>query len=128
MYGKTKLTEGILTYFDLQNEISSPTFTIVNEYKKENVNIYHFDLYRLEDIDEFYEIGGEEYFNNGICIVEWGEIIQETLNNNYIEIKIQRDSENEEYRKININVYGEKNLNKINEAIKEITNIDINKL
>ena len=51
--GKTKLTEGILTYFGLQNEVSSPTFTIVNEYYTDNLNIYHFDVYRLAEIDEF---------------------------------------------------------------------------
>ena len=77
--GKTKLTEGILSYFNLENEISSPTFTIVNEYIKNDINIYHFDVYRLEDSSEFYEIGGDEYFDKGICIVEWGEIIQDAL-------------------------------------------------
>ena len=66
--GKTKFTEGFLSYFGLENEISSPTFTIVNEYKNEKVNIFHFDVYRLTDIDEFYAIGGEEYFSKGICI------------------------------------------------------------
>ena len=64
--GKTKFTEGFLSYFDLEDEISSPTFTIVNEYKKNDTNIYHFDVYRLEDVDEFYAIGGEEYFETGI--------------------------------------------------------------
>ena len=58
--GKTKLTEGILKYFNLEDEISSPTFTIVNEYYANDLNIYHFDVYRLSDIDEFYAIGGEE--------------------------------------------------------------------
>ena len=58
--GKTKFTEGFLTYFGLENEISSPTFNIVNEYMSDSVNIYHFDVYRLSDTDEFYAIGGEE--------------------------------------------------------------------
>ena len=62
--GKTKFTEGFLSYFSLQTEISSPTFTIVNEYISENIKIAHFDVYRLEDSDEFFAIGGEEYFNN----------------------------------------------------------------
>ena len=56
--GKTKFTEGFLSFFGLNDEISSPTFTIVNEYCKEDINIYHFDVYRLEDVDEFYAIGG----------------------------------------------------------------------
>lgn len=100
--GKTKFTEGILTYFGLENEISSPTFTIVNEYKTENINIYHFDVYRLSDIDEFYAIGGEEYFNKGICIVEWGEIIQEALPKEYIRIKFEKDINDENIRILNI--------------------------
>ena len=77
--GKTKFTEGILKYFGLDDEISSPTFTIVNEYDAKDVKLFHFDLYRLEDIDEFYAIGGEEYLQNGICIFEWGEMIESIL-------------------------------------------------
>lgn len=96
--GKTKFTEGFLAYFGLENEISSPTFTIVNEYKNEKTNIYHFDVYRLSDIDEFYAIGGEEYFSKGICIIEWGEIIEDALPEHYIKIDIQKDEENFEKR------------------------------
>ena len=84
--GKTKFTQGILAYFGLDDEISSPTFTIVNEYIKDDINIYHFDVYRLSDSSEFYEIGGEEYFENGICIIEWGEIIEDILPDDYIHI------------------------------------------
>ena len=68
--GKTKFVEGFLSYYGLENEISSPTFTIVNEYKNNQITIFHFDVYRLSDIDEFYAIGGEEYFSKGICIIE----------------------------------------------------------
>lgn len=95
--GKTKFTEGVLTYFGLENEISSPTFTIVNEYVNKDVNIYHFDVYRLEDEDEFYAIGGEEYFEKGICLIEWGEMIAGALPKNYIHITFSRniDVENE---------------------------------
>ena len=100
--GKTKFTEGFLSYFGLENEISSPTFTIVNEYKNEKVSIYHFDVYRLADIDEFYAIGGEEYFSKGICIIEWGEIIEDALPQHYIKIDIQKDEENLEKRIIGI--------------------------
>jgi len=100
--GKTKFTEGILTYFGLENEISSPTFTVVNEYKKENINIYHFDVYRLDDIDEFYAIGGEEYFESGICIIEWGEIIEEILPKGYTKITFSKNEENTDYRKLKI--------------------------
>lgn len=89
--GKTKFVQGILKYFNLEDEISSPTFTIVNEYIAENMNIYHFDLYRLEDIDEFYAIGGEEYFTKGICIFEWGEILENELKDKYIKISYEKD-------------------------------------
>ena len=104
--GKTKLTEGILTYFGLENEISSPTFTIVNEYYTENLNLYHFDVYRLADIDEFYAIGGEEYFEKGASIIEWGELIEEALPQDYVKINFSRDLENETLRKINIEIIG----------------------
>ena len=104
--GKTKFTEGILSYFDLQNEISSPTFTIVNEYITPNLNIYHFDIYRLADIDEFEARGGEEYFENGACIIEWGEMIESILPNDYIKIQFSRDFNEENKRKIEISFFG----------------------
>ena len=100
--GKTKLTEGILTYFGLQNEISSPTFTIVNEYDTDKFKIFHFDVYRLSDVDEFYAIGGEEYFEQGVSIIEWGEMIKEALPEKFINITFQRDLENENKKKIKI--------------------------
>ena len=100
--GKTKFTEGFLKYFGLDNQIPSPTFSIVNEYKKDNIHIYHFDVYRLEDVDEFYAIGGEEYFSSGICIIEWGEIIEEALPNNYIKITFEKDISDENLRYLKI--------------------------
>lgn len=104
--GKTKFVEGVLSNFGLENEISSPTFTIVNEYKKDDINIYHFDVYRLEDSDEFYAIGGEEYFEKGICLIEWGEIIEDVLPNKYIKINFKRNIENDNKREINIDYVG----------------------
>lgn len=93
--GKTKFVEGFLSYFNLEDEISSPTFTIVNEYKKDDINIYHFDVYRLADSSEFYEIGGDEYFENGICLIEWGELIEDVLPKDYIHITFTKsDDEN----------------------------------
>ena len=100
--GKTKFVEGFLSYYGLENEISSPTFTIVNEYKKNDVNIYHFDVYRLEDSSEFYEIGGEEYFENGICIIEWGELIQDALPKDYLHISFSRNNDDENVRILSI--------------------------
>ena len=100
--GKTKFTEGFLSYFGLEKEISSPTFTIVNEYKNEKATVYHFDVYRLSDIDEFYAIGGEEYFSKGICIIEWGEMIEEALPKECIRIMIEKDENDTEKRIISI--------------------------
>ena len=100
--GKTKFTEGFLKFFGLDDEISSPTFSIVNEYKKDNLNIYHFDVYRLEDVDEFYAIGGEEYFSSGICIIEWGELIEEALPKNCIRINFEKDLSNENIRYLKV--------------------------
>ena len=98
--GKTKFTQGILKHFGLENEISSPTFTIVNEHNAKDVNIYHFDVYRLGDIDEFYAIGGDEYFENGISIIEWGEIIKEALPEHYYNIIFEKSNTSPDYRKI----------------------------
>lgn len=105
--GKTKFTEGFLSYFGLEDEISSPTFTIVNEYQKNDINIYHFDVYRLEDSSEFYAIGGEEYFEKGICIIEWGELIEDALPKKYIKIDFSRNSENENERILNVQLIGQ---------------------
>lgn len=100
--GKTKFTEGILTFFHLEQEISSPTFTIVNEYHNDTITIYHFDVYRLEDSSAFYEIGGEEYLEKGICLIEWGELIKDALPKDYIHITFSKDDKNEQIRTLTI--------------------------
>lgn len=109
--GKTKFVQGVLKYFGLEDEISSPTFTIVNEYNARNSNIYHFDVYRLTDTDEFYAIGGEEYFQQGICLIEWGEMIESILPKDYIKVVFRKNEENEEYRELQIETLGEKYIN-----------------
>ena len=96
--GKTKFTEGFLRYFGLDKEISSPTFNIVNEYKNSDITIYHFDVYRLEDVSEFYAIGGDEYFSSGICLIEWGELIENALPKNCIRICFEKASSDENIR------------------------------
>ena len=100
--GKTKFTEGVLKHFGLEDEISSPTFTIVNEYDAKDFKIFHFDLYRLADVDEFYAMGGEEYLQNGLCIFEWGEMIEEILQTRYTKITFSRNTENTDFRNLRI--------------------------
>ena len=111
--GKTKFVEGLLSHFEMQNEISSPTFNIVNEYKTSSETIYHFDVYRLEDSSEFYEIGGDEYFSSGICLIEWGEIIKDALPKDYIHIIFEKDENEENERILNIQANGNYNLDKL---------------
>lgn len=106
--GKTKLTEGILSYFGLSDEVSSPTFTIVNEYDTPSFKIFHFDLYRLADIDEFSAIGGEEYFEKGVCIIEWGEMIEDFIPDRYLKLEFTTTEENQ--RVINITKIGDINI------------------
>ena len=96
--GKTKFVEGFLQNYNLQDEISSPTFNIINEYISDENRIFHFDVYRLEDSDEFYAIGGEEYFEKGICLIEWGEMISDVLPKDYIHIIIHKDITDENTR------------------------------
>ena len=100
--GKTKFVQGILENFGMANEISSPTFTIVNEYNSPTINIYHFDVYRLEDSDEFYAIGGDEYFSKGICIIEWGEMIENILPKPYTKITFSKNNDDVNCRELKI--------------------------
>ena len=100
--GKTKFVQGDLKYFNMEDEISSPTFTIVNEYTSGKANVYHFDVYRLEDSYEFYAMGGDEYFSKGICLIEWGEMIEDILPKPYTKIIFSKDEKNTDYRKLEI--------------------------
>lgn len=114
--GKTKFTEGLLSFWNLQDEISSPTFTIVNEYNTQNINIYHFDVYRLSDVDEFFAIGGLEYFENGISIIEWGDIIEDIIPKDFIKITILKDENNINLRTFDISP----NSTRLENVIKEL--------
>ena len=97
--GKTVFMSGIAEYFDILDQISSPTFTIVNEYTlKNNDKIFHFDVYRIEDSTDFIDSIGTEYFEDGICIIEWGNIIKDILPKNTIYIDITNDLNNENIR------------------------------
>lgn len=92
--GKTLFTTGILDFYEKKDEVSSPTFTIVNEYDlKEDLKLFHFDVYRLESPEEFLAIGGDEFFEKGICLIEWGEKIEEYLPKDVLRINIKKDTE-----------------------------------
>ena len=89
--GKTVFTNGLCRAMGVTDYVSSPTFTVVNEYDGDGFPIYHFDMYRIEDEDELLEIGFEEYLNSGgICIIEWPENIKESLPKKRIDIEIVR--------------------------------------
>ena len=77
----------------MEEQISSPTFTIGNEYSDENEKIYHFDVYRLSDIEEFYDMGGDEYYDRALCIIEWADIIIEALPDRYLKIMIEKEED-----------------------------------
>lgn len=84
--------------------VNSPTFTILQEYQSGRIPFYHFDVYRISDVDEMYEIGCEDYFyGSGVCMIEWAELIWEILPQNHICISIQKDLEKGfDYRKIEV--------------------------
>ncbi|HCL03723.1 MAG TPA: tRNA (adenosine(37)-N6)-threonylcarbamoyltransferase complex ATPase subunit type 1 TsaE [Lachnoclostridium phytofermentans] len=90
--GKTVFTKGFATGLGITEPISSPTFTIVQEYEQGELPLYHFDVYRIEDIEEMEEIGYEDYFyGNGVCLIEWAVRIKELLPKDYIQITIEKD-------------------------------------
>lgn len=102
--GKTVFTQGFASGLGITEPISSPTFTIVQEYTKGRLPLYHFDVYRLSDISELDEIGYEEYFfSDGVCLVEWGNLFPEIFPEQATCITIKKNMEKGfDYRKIEI--------------------------
>ena len=100
--GKTVLTQGIARGLDITEPICSPTFTIVQVYEEGRMPFYHFDVYRIGDIEEMDEIGYEDYFyGNGLCMIEWANLIEEILPEHYRQITIEKNPEKGfDYRKI----------------------------
>lgn len=93
--GKTALTRGIVTGLGIEDCVSSPTFSIVNEYVGD-ISVFHFDMYRIDNWDDLYSIGFFEYIDKGILIIEWSENIEGALPEKYIKISISYGSfENE---------------------------------
>ena len=99
--GKTAFVQGLAKALGITSHITSPTFTIINEYEG-RLPLYHFDVYRIADCDEMYEIGYDEYINgDGVCIIEWAELIEDIFPDKYYKITILKDDEKGfDYRKI----------------------------
>lgn len=94
--GKTTLISELCKHLGSKDDISSPTFSIVNEYQSNIGKIYHFDFYRIESLEEAFDIGVEEYlFSNDYCFIEWAEKITELLPNQYLIVNISSISETE---------------------------------
>ncbi|MBR5127233.1 MAG: tRNA (adenosine(37)-N6)-threonylcarbamoyltransferase complex ATPase subunit type 1 TsaE [Roseburia sp.] len=102
--GKTVFTQGIAEGLEIEEPICSPTFTIVQVYEEGRMPFYHFDVYRIGDIEEMDEIGYEDYFyGEGICMIEWANLIEEILPERRWDITIEKDLEKGfDYRKITI--------------------------
>lgn len=107
--GKTMFVSGILSYFGKENEASSPTFTIINEHDlTKDLKLFHFDVYRFDFEDEFLAIGGEEFYDKGVCLIEWGEKIESYLPKEYIKILITKDTDDINKRIIKLTSVGQK--------------------
>lgn len=102
--GKTAFTKGVAAGLGIEEPVVSPTFTIVQVYNSGRIPFYHFDVYRIGDIEEMEEIGFEDYvYSNGISIIEWADLIREILPSSYQRITIEKDlTKGFDYRKITI--------------------------
>ena len=102
--GKTVFTQGVAQGLEITEPICSPTFTIVQVYEDGRIPFYHFDVYRIGDVEEMDEIGYEDYFyGNGVCMIEWANLIPEIMPQQIITITIEKDLEQGyDYRKITI--------------------------
>lgn len=95
--GKTALTKYIAEGLGIRETITSPTFTIVQEYRQGRLPLYHFDVYRIGDPEEMYELGYEEYFyGDGVCVIEWADLIEELLPEYTKTIRIEYGKKQEE--------------------------------
>ena len=105
--GKTVFTKGLARGLDILEPVSSPTFTIVQVYEEGRLPFYHFDVYRIGDVEEMDEIGYEDYiYGDGVSLIEWANLIEEILPEHYTEIKIEKDLEKGfDYRRISICEY-----------------------
>lgn len=102
--GKTVFAQGLARGLGIEEAVGSPTFTIVQVYDEGRLPFYHFDVYRIGDIEEMDEIGYEDYFyGDGVCLVEWAELIEELLPKNRVALLIEKDLEKGfDYRRITL--------------------------
>ena len=102
--GKTVLTQGVAAGLDIEEPVNSPTFTIVQIYEEGRLPFYHFDVYRIGDVEEMEEIGCEDcFYGEGVCLIEWAELIREILPKDCIRITIEKNlAEGFDYRQITI--------------------------
>lgn len=102
--GKTVFTQGVAAGLGISEPVNSPTFTIVQVYEEGRLPFYHFDVYRIGDVEEMEEIGYMDcFYGEGICLIEWANLIEEILPGEYQEIRITKDLEKGfDYRKIEI--------------------------
>ena len=97
--GKTAFTRGLARGLGYEGRVTSPTFTIVNEYEGTGLPLFHFDMYRLEDAADLFDIGWEDYLDRGgVCAVEWSERVEEALPENAVTVSIARHPEREDWR------------------------------
>ena len=106
--GKTIFTQGFAKGLGIEEPVSSPTFTIVQIYDEGRIPFYHFDVYRIGDIEEMDEIGYEDYFYGaGVCLIEWANLIEEILPKGYTRITIEKClKKGFDYRKITVEKKG----------------------
>ena len=102
--GKTVFTQGLAKGLGIEEPVNSPTFTIVQVYEEGRLPLYHFDVYRIGDIEEMDEIGYEDYFyGEGVCLIEWADLIREILPEQMCRVTIEKNLEKGfDYRKITV--------------------------
>ena len=102
--GKTAFVRGLASVLAPTARVKSPTYTVVNKYDGVALPLYHLDVYRINDEDELYSIGFDDYVNTGVCVVEWSENIPDSIPSDAISVRIEKEGENFEKRKITIEV------------------------
>lgn len=105
--GKTVFTQGVAAGLGITEHINSPTFTIVQVYESGRLPFYHFDVYRIGDVEEMDEIGYEDYvYGEGVCLIEWADLISEILPEHYTEVRLEKNLEKGfDYRRIEVCEY-----------------------